>query len=221
MWTRKLQSSQKLDFWRTLGTLAAVRSSRKKQQWWVECWSCMAMARRWWATSQFIGDYNLAASARQPGETQYAICNLLLQCVIYYLLFTLQMNMQCMYNIRARNLRDFVWCKSHEREAKPWQVLLVFKNERGKTSKALPPLHPTESHLVRRQWYDSPWHSPWDKGSVLRPPPQLCTTLTPLTHCAGLCALLHCTLWAHLCPPLCKVGCDQPTATPQGVSGQR
>ena len=68
----------------------------------------MAMARRWWATSQFIGDYNLAASEGQPGETQYAICNLLLQYVIYYLLFTLQMNMQCMYNIRARNLRDFV-----------------------------------------------------------------------------------------------------------------
>ena len=69
----------------------------------------MAMARRWWASSQFIGDYNLAASEGQPGETQYAICNLLLQYVIYYLLFTLQMNMQCMYNIRARNLiRDFV-----------------------------------------------------------------------------------------------------------------
>ena len=169
--------------------------------------------------------YRRLQSSSKRGATRWdPICNMqpaLLQYVSYYLLFTRQMNMQCMYNIRTRNLRDFVWCKSHEREAKTWQVLLVFKNERGKTSKALPPLHPTESHLVRRQWYDSPWHSPWDKGSVLRPPPQLCTTLTPLTHCAGLCALLQCTLWAYLCPPLCKVGCDQPTATPQGVSGQR
>ena len=77
-----------------------------------------------------------------------------------------------------------------------------FQKWKKKTWKAPPPQLKAICGVCR-QWYDSPWHSPWDKGSVLHPPPprfHVCCSIldcTILTTAAGLHHTAHCVF------PLC------------------